>query len=125
VILLEMVATARTTATAVTHDLFAPLLTAQMTGDLDLLPRGRRSTGQGLERREDERRYPILLTTVAQSAVDLLDEVVGCSNRQSRRGRRGRRSGPTRPWRSGVKRRVAAGAAGSDPAGAGRSGYPG
>ena len=38
---------------------------------------GRRSTGQALERREPERRYPILLTLVAQSAVDLLDEVVG------------------------------------------------
>lgn len=37
--LLEMVATARTTATAVTHDLVAPLLTEQMTADLDLLPR--------------------------------------------------------------------------------------
>jgi hypothetical protein len=29
-----------------------------------------------LQRREPERRYPILLTLVAQSAVDLLDEVV-------------------------------------------------
>jgi len=134
--LLEMVATARETATAVTHRLLAPLLTEQMTGDLDLLPRvdaglgmtrlawltkpavdatatsiktsiekltwvrgmdghlidlsmlaaerrrflariGRRSTNQALERREPERRYPILLTLVAQSAVDLLDEVVG------------------------------------------------
>jgi hypothetical protein len=37
---------------------------------------GRRSTNQALERREPERRYPILLTLVAQSAVDLLDEVV-------------------------------------------------
>src|SRR6266545_2175295 len=36
--LLEMVATARATATAVTHDLIAPLLTEQMTADLDLLP---------------------------------------------------------------------------------------
>lgn len=134
--LLEMVATARTTARTVTHDLLAPLLTGQMTADLDLLPKvdaglgmtrlawltkpavdatatsiktsiekltwvramdghlidlsmlaaerrrflatiGRRSTGQALERRDDERRYPILLTLVAQSAVDLLDEVVG------------------------------------------------
>lgn len=37
---------------------------------------GRRSTNQALERREPERRYPILLTLVSQSAVDLLDEVV-------------------------------------------------
>ena len=36
---------------------------------------GRRSTVQALERRE-ERRYPILLALVAQSAVDQLDEVV-------------------------------------------------
>ena len=36
---------------------------------------GRRSTVQGLERR-GERRYPILLALVAQSAVDQLDEVI-------------------------------------------------
>jgi hypothetical protein len=36
---------------------------------------GRRSTVQALERRED-RRYPILLALVAQSAADQLDEVV-------------------------------------------------
>ena len=33
---------------------------------------GRRSTNQALERRDRERRYPILLALVAQSAVDLL-----------------------------------------------------
>src|SRR6266699_2774466 len=52
--------------------------------DLSMLPAerrrflatvGRRSTVQALERRE-ERRYPILLALVAQSAVDQLDEVV-------------------------------------------------
>jgi hypothetical protein len=52
--------------------------------DLSVLPNerrrflatvGRRSTAQALERR-GERRYPILLTLVAQSAVDQLDEVV-------------------------------------------------
>jgi hypothetical protein len=52
--------------------------------DLSMLPTerrrflatvGRRSTVQALERRE-ERRYPILLALVAQSAVDQLDEVV-------------------------------------------------
>ena len=37
---------------------------------------GRSSTNQALQRREPERRYPILLTVVSQSAVDLLDEVV-------------------------------------------------
>src|SRR6266487_1922711 len=52
--------------------------------DLSMLPTerrrflatvGRRSTVQALERRE-ERRYPILLALVAQSAADQLDEVV-------------------------------------------------
>ncbi|WP_440088074.1 DUF4158 domain-containing protein [Streptosporangium sp. LJ11] len=52
--------------------------------DLSMLPRerrrflatmARRSTVQGLKRRE-ERRYPILLALVAQSAVDQLDEVI-------------------------------------------------
>ena len=37
---------------------------------------GRRLTGQGLERRDPQRRYPILPTVVAQSATDVLDEVV-------------------------------------------------
>jgi hypothetical protein len=37
---------------------------------------GRRLTAQALQRREPERRYPILLTLLAQSAADVLDEVV-------------------------------------------------
>ncbi len=37
---------------------------------------GRRLTGQALQRREPQRRYPILLTLLAQSATDVLDEVV-------------------------------------------------
>ncbi|MEZ7129055.1 hypothetical protein ACBR40_27305 [Nonomuraea sp. AD125B] len=37
---------------------------------------GRRLTAQALQRREPERRYPILLTLVAQSATEVLDEVV-------------------------------------------------
>jgi NADP oxidoreductase coenzyme F420-dependent/Domain of unknown function (DUF4158) len=37
---------------------------------------GRRLTGQALTRRDPQRRYPILLTVLAQSAVDVLDEVV-------------------------------------------------
>jgi hypothetical protein len=37
---------------------------------------GRRLTAQALQRREPERRYPILLTLLAQSATDVLDEVV-------------------------------------------------
>ena len=37
---------------------------------------GRRLTPQHLARREPARRYPILLTLIAQSAVDVLDEVL-------------------------------------------------
>lgn len=37
---------------------------------------GRRLTGQALERRDPQRRYPILLTLLTQSATDVLDEVV-------------------------------------------------
>jgi hypothetical protein len=53
--------------------------------DLSMLPAerrrflagvGRRLTAQALARREPERRYPILLTLIAQSAVDVLDEVL-------------------------------------------------
>ncbi len=53
--------------------------------DLSMLPNerrrflatvGRRSSNQALQRRDPDRRYPILLALVAQSAVDQLDEVV-------------------------------------------------
>jgi hypothetical protein len=37
---------------------------------------GRRLTAQALQRRDPERRYPILLTLLTQSAVDVLDEVL-------------------------------------------------
>ena len=37
---------------------------------------GRRLTAQALQRREPQRRYPILLTLIAQSAVDVLDETL-------------------------------------------------
>jgi hypothetical protein len=37
---------------------------------------GRRLTGQALARRDPERRYPVLLALLAESAVDVLDEVV-------------------------------------------------
>ncbi|MBN9739351.1 Tn3 family transposase [Pseudonocardia sp. P1] len=37
---------------------------------------GRRLTTQALERRDRQRRYPILLTLLTQSATDVLDEVV-------------------------------------------------
>ena len=37
---------------------------------------GRRLTAQALARRDPHRRYPILLTLIAQSAVDVLDEVL-------------------------------------------------
>jgi TnpA family transposase len=54
--------------------------------DLSMLPTerrrflaglGRRLTAQALTRREPERRYPILLALLAQSATDMLDEVIG------------------------------------------------
>jgi hypothetical protein len=38
---------------------------------------GRRLTAQSLDRREPQRRHPILLTVLAQSAADVLDEVIG------------------------------------------------
>lgn len=41
-----------------------------------LVTLGRRLTGQALERRDPQRRYPILLTVLAQSGTDVLDEVV-------------------------------------------------
>ena len=53
--------------------------------DLSMLPAerrrflagvGRRLTAQALQRREPERRFPILLTLLAQSAVDVLDETL-------------------------------------------------
>ncbi len=37
---------------------------------------GRRLTAQALQRREPERRYPVLATVLAQSATEVLDEVV-------------------------------------------------
>lgn len=37
---------------------------------------GRRLTAQALERRDPQRRYPILLTVLAQSATDVVDETV-------------------------------------------------
>ncbi|MET8207038.1 hypothetical protein ABZT51_13505 [Streptomyces sp. NPDC005373] len=37
---------------------------------------GRRLTPQSLDRREPQRRYPILLTVLAQSATDVLDDAV-------------------------------------------------
>ncbi|WP_308015630.1 DUF4158 domain-containing protein [Streptomyces huiliensis] len=38
---------------------------------------GRRLTAQSLDRREPQRRHPILLTVLSQSAADVLDEVIG------------------------------------------------
>jgi hypothetical protein len=50
---------------------------------------GRRLTAQALARREPQRRYPILLTLLSQSAADVLDEVIqlfdqALSSRESR-----------------------------------------
>jgi hypothetical protein len=41
----------------------------------------RRSTNQALERHDPDRRYPIMLALVAQSAADQLDEVVALFDR--------------------------------------------
>ncbi len=57
--------------------------------DLSMLPAGRRLTPQALERRDPHRRHPILLTLLAQSAVDVLDEVVQLFD-QAVSGREGR-----------------------------------
>jgi hypothetical protein len=56
------------------HTLDLSMLPAQRRRFLANL--GRRLTGQALARREAERRYPILLALLAESAVDVLDEVV-------------------------------------------------
>ncbi|MCW2919265.1 MAG: hypothetical protein JWN52_7333 [Actinomycetia bacterium] len=78
-----MEATAAAVKAAIDKLLFLRGMDAHLL-DLSALPRerrrflatlGRRSTVQGLERR-GERRFPILLALVAQSAVDQLDEVV-------------------------------------------------
>ena len=75
--------------------------------DLSMLPNerrrflttvGTRSTVQALERRE-ERRYPILLALVAQSAVDQLDEVVALFDQAVSTPAAARVRPPrTRPW---------------------------
>ena len=55
---------------------------------------GRRLTAQALERRDPQRRYPILLTLLAQSATDVLDEVVQLFDQAiSARGRTAPRRG--------------------------------
>jgi hypothetical protein len=56
------------------HTLDVSMLPAQRRRFLAGL--GRRLTAQALFRREPERRYPILLTLLAESVVDVLDEVV-------------------------------------------------
>ena len=69
---------------------------------------GRRLTAQALQRREPERRYPILLTLLAQSSTEVLDEVVqlfdqAVSARESKVERKMRdelaeRGSPRRCW---------------------------
>ncbi len=135
VTLMQLVASARATASTLTYEMVAPMLTTGMRtnldqllildGDLGMTPLawlttpaveatarsvkaeldklmfvrgidahlldmsmlaaerrrflsivGHRSTNQALARREPEKRYPILLTLVSQSAVDLLDSVI-------------------------------------------------
>ena len=77
---------------------------------------GRRLTPQHLARREPARRYPILLTLIAQSAVDVLDEVAAAVRPGavrpgvSRAGAADRGAGRAGPRRGGP-----AGAAGRHP----------
>jgi hypothetical protein len=54
---------------------------------------GRRSTAQTLVRREGERRYPILLAVLAQTAVEVLDESLTRPVRSWLNRRRGRGGG--------------------------------
>jgi hypothetical protein len=77
-------ATARSVKTSIEKLRYLRSMDAH-TLDLSVLPTerrrflatvGRRSTSQALARRDPERRYPILLALVAQSAVDQLDEVI-------------------------------------------------
>ena len=108
---------------------------------------GRRLTAQNLARRDDDRKYPILLTLAAQSAVDVLDEVLllfdqALSGREaaarerltksspSARRRKDRQSRWTTSWRSCSTRtspmtRSAGGCGGtSATSGCGRRGRP-
>ena len=56
------------------HSLDLSMLPAERRRFLALV--GRRSSNQALERREPQRRYPILLALIGQSAIDVLDELV-------------------------------------------------
>jgi hypothetical protein len=56
------------------HALDVPVLPTERRRHLATI--GRRSTAQGLARREPQVRYPILLTLLSQGAVEVLDEVV-------------------------------------------------
>jgi hypothetical protein len=64
--------------------------------DLSVLPAERRRflatvgrwlTAQALQRRDPQHRYLILLTVLAQSAIDVLDEAVSLFDQRCRRGR--------------------------------------
>ena len=77
---------------------------------------GRRLTAQNLARRDDDRRYPILVTLAAQSAVDVLDEVLLLFD-QALSGREAGRAGAADrgPRRARPHRRGPAGPAGRHP----------
>ncbi|MEV0970100.1 hypothetical protein [Microtetraspora glauca] len=77
---------------------------------------GRRLTAQALERRDPQRRYPILLTLLAQSATDVLDEVVqlfdqAISARESKAERK-MRDAPAERGKAGEDRQALLGSAG-------------
>jgi Domain of unknown function (DUF4158) len=63
---------------------------------------GRRSTAQALSRREEQRRYPILLTLVAQSAVDVLDESLLLFDQALSGREAAAKTKLARPWPSGA-----------------------
>jgi hypothetical protein len=73
---------------------------------------GRRMTAQALARREPQRRYPILLTLVAQSAAEVLDEVVQLFGQAVGARKQGRTQDAGRSGRARQGRGGPAGAAG-------------
>jgi len=61
---------------------------------------GRRLTAQALARRDPQRRYPILLTVLAQSATEVLDEVVQLFDQAVSAREARQRTGCATPWLS-------------------------
>lgn len=81
---------------------------------------GRRSSIPSLTRREPHRRYPIVLTLLAQSAIDVLDEVVQLFDQAVGPGIAGPAQADRAAGRAGQTRRGPAGAGRGDSPGPGR-----